>query len=171
MQGNGPATFLLRDMPGFKERLMLVVDADTNLRCNRHIGRITDLDHALDNLTEQIRLPRQRRTAATPGHLGYGASEIQIDVVGHVFVDDDFRSLFHDCWIHAIQLQRANLLAWSEMTQPQCFGIAGNQRARGDHFSYVQTVRPVAFANHAERPVGHSRHRRKHHRRLNMHRP
>ena len=95
---------------------MLVVDANTNLRRNGHIGRVADLDYALDDLAEQIHLPRQRRTSATSGHFGYGASEIQVDVVSHVFVYDDFRSLFHDCWIHAIQLQRANLLAGSEMT-------------------------------------------------------
>ena len=116
VQGNSLATFLLRDMPGFKERLMLVVDADTNLRRDGHIGRIADLDYALDDLAEQIHLPWQRRTAAASGHFGHGTSEIQVDMVSHVFIDDDFRSLFHDCWIHAIQLQRADILAGSEMT-------------------------------------------------------
>ena len=52
VQGNSLAAFLLRDMPSFKERLMLVVDANTNLRRNGHLGRVTDLDHALDDLTE-----------------------------------------------------------------------------------------------------------------------
>ena len=137
MQGHGLATFLLRDMTGLKERLVLMIDADTDLGRHRHIRRIADLDHALDDLTEQIRLPRQCRSAAAPRHLGYGATEIEIDMIGHVLVDNDLRRLFHDRRIHAVELQRTDFLAGSETAQPQCLGITGHQCTRGNHLGHI----------------------------------
>ena len=137
VQGHRLAAFLLRDMARFQERFMLMVDADADFSRHRHVGSIADLDHTLDDLAKQIRLPRQSRSAAASGHFRHGASEVQIDMVGHVFVDDDFRGLFHDRRVHTVQLQRTDFLARREMAQPQRFGIACDQRARGDHFGHV----------------------------------
>ena len=85
VQGHRLAAFLLRDMARFQERFMLMVDADADFSRHRHVGSIADLDHTLDDLAKQIRLPRQSRSAAASGHFRHGASEVQIDMVGHVF--------------------------------------------------------------------------------------
>ena len=114
VQGDGLAAFLLRDVPGFEERLVFMVDADADFGRDRHVGRVAHLDHTLDDLTEQVRLPWQRGTAATTRHLGHRAAEVEVDMVGHVLVDDDFRGLLHNRGIDAVQLQRANLLAGCE---------------------------------------------------------
>ena len=150
---------------------MFMVDADADFGRDRHVGRVAHLDHTLDDLTEQVRLPWQRGATAATGHFGYGATEIEVDMVGHVLINDDFRGLLHDRGIHAVQLQRTDLLAGRETAKPQRFRIAGHQCARGDHFRHIQAVGAVAFANHAERPVSDARHRRKHHRRFDVYRP
>ena len=85
-------------------------------------------------------------------------------MVGHVAVDHDFRRLFGDGRIHAIQLQRTNFFASGEIAETQGFRITRHEGPRGDHLGHVKTIGAVFLADHAERPVGHARHRRKHHR-------
>ena len=114
VQGDGLAAFLLRDVSGFEEGLMVMVDADADFGRDWYVGRVAHLDHTLDDLTEQVRLPWQRGTATTTRHLGHRAAEVEVDMVGHVLVDDDFRGLLHNRGIDAVQLQRANLLAGCE---------------------------------------------------------
>ena len=160
VQGDGRAALLLGDMAGFEEGLMVVVDADADLRGDRDISRRAHRDDPLQQFAEQVGLPRQRRSAAATGDLGHRAAEVQVHVIGHMLVDDDPRGLFHDGRVHPVQLQGADLLARSEMAQAQCLGIARDQRAGGDHLRHVQPVRAVALADHAERPVGHAGHRR-----------
>ena len=163
MQGHGRAPLLLRDMAGFEEGLMVMVDAYANLRGHRNARRLAHTHHTTDDVGEQIGFPRQGRTAAPAGDLRNRASEIQVDVIGHMPIDHDARGLFDDGGIDAIQLQGTNPLPGSEAAQTQSLRIARHKRAGGDHFGDIQAIRPVFLANHTERPIRHARHRRQHH--------
>ena len=52
MQGYGLAALLLRDVSGFEEGLMVMVDADADFGRDWYVGRVAHLDHTLDDLTE-----------------------------------------------------------------------------------------------------------------------
>ncbi len=171
VQRDGRAPLLLRDVAGFHERLMAVIDADADLGGNGDVRRRAHLHHALNDLAEQVGLPRQRGPAATTGDLGNRAAEVQVHMVGHVLIDDDARGLLDDGRVHAIQLQRPDALARREPAQAQRLRIAGDQRARRNHLGHVQAVRAVFLTQHAERPVRDARHRGEHHRRRHVDRP
>ena len=77
VQGDGLAAFLLRDVPGFEERLVFMVDADADFGRDRHVGRVAHLDHALDDLTEQVRLPCSAEPPPRRVTLGTGQPKLR----------------------------------------------------------------------------------------------
>ena len=158
-------------MAGLVEGLVVVVDADADLSGHRNVRLVADAYDPLDDLTEQIGFPRQGGTAAAARDLRHRTAEVEVHMVGHVLVHHDARRLLHDAGVHPVQLQRADPLPRREAAQPQRLGIARHQRTGRDHLGHIQSVRAVFLAQHAERPVGHARHRREHHRGLDMHRP
>ena len=150
---------------------MLVVNADADFRSHRNTCRPAHGHHAVDDLSEQVGFPWKRRTATAPGDLGHRTTEVQIDMVGHIVVNDDARRLLDDRRIDPIQLQGTDFLARCETAQAQGFGIASHECTGGNHFGDIQAVRPVLFADHAERPIGHPGHRGQHDRRRHMDAP
>jgi len=72
--------------------------------------------------------------------------------------------------VHAVQLDRADRLALVEGEHVEALLIAFDDAARGDHLADVQ---PGALlrAQPPVRRVGDPRHRREHHRRINLERP
>ena len=54
--------------------------------------------------------------------------------------------------------------AFGEMTEAQCFRVMRHEGSSGDHLGHVESIGTVFLADHAEGPVGHSRHRREHQR-------
>ena len=71
-------------------------------------------DDRLSHPNRLVRVTHQAGAVPAVGHLGHRAAEVEVDMVGHVLVDDDFRGLLHNRGIDAVQLQRANLLAGCE---------------------------------------------------------
>ena len=55
-------------------------------------------------------LPRQSGAAALAGDLGDGASEVQVDVVGAVLVDEHPHRALDGRGVHAVELDRARRL-------------------------------------------------------------
>ena len=114
VQGDSRTPLLLRETSGFKEGLVLVVDADANLGGDGDARRFAHPNYAADEFGEQIGFPRQGGASPATGDFGHRATEIQVHMVGHVLVHHDLRGLFDNGGIHSIQLQRADILAGSE---------------------------------------------------------
>ena len=68
------------------------------------------LHRPLDDLAEQPELPRQRRAAALAGHLGHGAAEVEVDVVGAVLGDEHRDGVRDRRRVDAVELDGARRL-------------------------------------------------------------
>ena len=143
---------------------MVVINADSDLCGYGDAGRLAHGNHTLNEFSKDVSFPGQGRTTTAASDFGHRAAEVQIHMVGHVFIDHDFRGLFGDGGIHTVELQRTNLLATGKMAQTQSLGVARHEGACGNHFGHVETVGTIFLTDHAEWPVGHTRHRRQHHR-------
>src|SRR3954451_25009028 len=116
-------------------------------------------DGCLEDLAEQGALPGQRRAATLPGHLGYGAAEVEVDVGHPVLGAQDLGRLADVRRVGAVELDRADRLAVVEDQHLPRAGVALDQPAAGDHLADVQT-RALLGAEPTVGSVGDAGHRR-----------
>ena len=90
---------------------------------------IRGLDRTADHRAEQVALPGKCRTPALARDLGYRATEVQIDVIGTILVDDDSCRSSHNVWINAVQLDRTRILILGEGNHVHRGGVALHKRA------------------------------------------
>ncbi|CAB4535377.1 unannotated protein [freshwater metagenome] len=81
-----------------------VIIVDTHSHLDGHGDVAGRSDGLFQNLLEQSRLPRQGRPTTLPRHLGHRATEVHVDVIGVVFVDEDSGRCTHRLRIDAVQL-------------------------------------------------------------------
>ena len=82
---------------------MLVVNALAHLHCHWH-PTIGSINSRTDNRAEEIALPGQCTATALARHLRDGASEVHVNVISPILIDDDAHGLGHDMRINPIQL-------------------------------------------------------------------
>ena len=157
VQGNRRNTGITRNLRGFQERNVIVVDALTHLNSQRNVVAGGFLDRGLHNRGEQIGLPGQGGATASAGHLGGRATKVQVDVVGTVLFNDHAHSFTDVDRVHTINLDGANLLVRVMLDDAQGLGLTLHQSARGHHFGHVQAA-AVFAAEAAERLIGHASH-------------
>ena len=157
VQGNRGYAGIARNLGGFEERDVVVVDALAHLNGQRNIvaGRL--FDRGLHNRGEQVGLPGQGCAAASAGHLGRRAAEVQVNVVGTVLFNDHAHSLTNVDRINAVNLNGTNLLVRVVLDDAQGLGLAFHEGARGHHFGHVQAA-TVFAAEAAESLIGHAGH-------------
>ncbi len=112
-----------------------------------------------DDVAEQVDTPRQRRPATLAGDLRYRAAEIEVDVVGQIFLEDHPHRRADDRGIDAVELEAARPLVRREPDQPKRLGMALDERARRDHLADEQpgTVGPAQPTKGGVRYAGHRR--------------
>ena len=159
MQRDGCDARVLGDPSGVEVGEVVGVDALAHLHRQRDVA--CRARRARDDVAEQLELPRQCRAAALARDLGHGASEVQIDVIGAILVDEHADGALDGRRIHAVQLDRPRRLGLVVRDEPHGRGVALDERARGDHLADVQP-RAVLAAEPPERGVGDARHRREH---------
>ena len=87
--------------PGVEVRQVIVINSLSHLHTDGD-SIICSLDCTMNDRRKKITLPWQCTSAALAGDLGHRASEIQINVVSTIFVDDDAYGLCRDYWINSI---------------------------------------------------------------------
>ena len=106
VQRDGRAPLLLRDVAGFHERLMAVIDADADLGGNGDVRRRAHLHHALNDLAEQVGLQRADAFAlSTAENDDSGRVKLVQRQRGEQLVDvqlhDDFAK-----WLHGVKVNK-----------------------------------------------------------------
>ena len=164
VQGHGGGAGIHGDAPGIEVRVVLVVDAHAHLHRDGDIRALGGLDGGRDDIAKQAALIGQGRAAAAPGHLGDGATEIHVDVIGQVLIHDDLGGLIGVFRVHRINLQGTRIFIRGKGGHVHGFLVALHQGARGDHLADIQArYRPGAGqfllpAQRAEGDVGYPRH-------------
>ena len=157
VQGNRRNTGIARNLGGLQERNVVVVDALAHLNGQRNIVAGGLFDRRLHNRGEQVGLPGQGCAAASAGHLGRRAAEVQVNVVGTVLFNDHAHGLADIDRVNAVNLNGANLLVRVVLDDAQGLGLAFHEGARGHHFGHVQAA-TVFAAEAAESLIGHAGH-------------
>ena len=128
---------------------MLLVDPQAHLHGHRHLprppggatGRLAGAHRLGEDGCEQVSLPRQRRPTALARHLGHRATEVQVNVVGQVLLDQDPHSGPHCGRIDPVELDGAHPLGRVGAHHRQGALVALHQGAGGDHLRDVQARR------------------------------
>ena len=116
---------------------MIRVDSLTHLDRQRNITG--SLHSALDDVAEQIDLPRERRSPTLASDLRHGASKVQVNVIGTVFGHQHRDGLTHSLRVDAVQLNTAGRLRLMMGNKPHTFWGALDKSATRDHFAHIQT--------------------------------
>ena len=144
VQGEGGGSELLRTQGGVRRGLVLGVDADTDLDGHGDLapralsGLVAGAHDGAHEVGEQVALPGQGRSPALLRHLGDGAPEVQVDVVGEVALDEHRRGLRHDGGVDAVELQGAHALGGVGAHHLQGAFVFLDERAAGHHLGDVQ---------------------------------
>ena len=168
VEGDRGGADLLGDQARVAVGEVAVVHALAGLERHRHVPG--GLDRGAQDAGEQLVLPGQHAAAAATRHLGDGAAEVQVDVVGAVALEDHLHRAGDDRGVHAVQLDGAGPLPIGHAQQAPGLAVVLDQRARGDHLGGEQTAVVLAVqgaelaAQHAEGHVGDPGHGREHHR-------
>ena len=144
VQGERGGAELLRAQGGVRRGLVLGVDADTDLDGHGDLatralpGLVAGAHDGAHKVREQVALPGQGRSPALLRHLGDGAPEVQVDVVGEVALDEHRRGLRHDGGVDAVELQGAHALGGVGAHHFQGALILLDEGAAGHHLGDVQ---------------------------------
>ena len=157
VQGNRRNAGITRNLGGFQERNVVVVDALTHLNGQRNVVAGGFPDRRLHDRGEQIGLPGQGGATASAGHLGGRATKVQVDVVGSVLFDDHAHSLADVDRVDAVNLDGADLLVRVMLNNAHGLGFTLHEGARSHHFGHVQAA-TVFAAEAAESLIGHAGH-------------
>ena len=76
--------------------------------------------------------------AATPRDLPDGTAEVEVDVVYEAFANQPGDGLAYVVRVHAVELQAAGALVWTEAGELERLRVAFDEGARGDHLAHVQ---------------------------------
>ena len=161
VQGERGGTELLCTQCGVRRGLVLGVDADADLDGHGDLaphalpGFIAGAHDGADEVGEQVALPGQGRSPALLRHLGDGATEVQVDVVGEVTLDEHRRGLRHDGWVDAVELQGAHALGGVGAHHLQGAFVFFDEGTAGHHLGDVQAGGRVhARDGDVVRPIG-----------------
>ena len=144
VQGEGGDAELLRSERRVRRGLVLRVDADADLDGHGDLtpdalpGLVTGAHDGTDEVGEQVAFPGQGRSPTLLRHLGNGAAEVQVDVVGEVALDEHRRGLRHDGGVDAVELQGAHALGGVGAHHFQGALILLDEGAAGHHLGDVQ---------------------------------
>ena len=144
VQGERGGAQLLRGQCGVRRGLVFGVDADTDLDGHGDLaphalpGLVRGAHDGADEVGEQVTLPGQGRSPALLRHLGDGAAEVQVDMVGEVAVDEHRRGLRHDGWVDAVELQASHALGGVGAHHFQGAFVFLHEGAAGHHLGDVQ---------------------------------
>src|SRR5699024_5462976 len=109
------------------------VDAHAHLDGHRHVGSASLFGGGRDDGAEQVGLPGEHRSPALAGDLGYRATEVEVDVVGAVLLDEHpHRTTYRDR-VHAVELDAAHALAGVVGNDLHRLLVALQQGAGGHH--------------------------------------
>ena len=136
------------DTSGLQVGEVIGVDALPHLHRQRQRAR--GAHRPLDDVAEQVELPRQCRTAALAGHLRHRAPEVQVDVVGPVLLAQHGDGRLDRRGIDAVQLDGPGRLRGVEADEPHRLPRPLHEGAAGDHLAHVQARAVLA----AQAPVG-----------------
>ena len=113
MQREARDSRVLGDSHGVEESGVAVVDSHADLGSHGHFDVAVracapgGLDGGRNDLTEEVKLPRKRRSSAFAGHLRCGAAKIEVDVVGPVLADQHRHGGRGGFRLDAVELDRA----------------------------------------------------------------
>src|SRR5699024_11787653 len=114
------------------------VDAHAHLDGHRHVSSASLFGGGRDDGAEQVGLPGEHRSPALAGDLGYRATEVEVDVVGAVLLDEHpHRTTYRDR-VHAVELDTAHALAGVVGNDLHRLLVALQQGAGGHHLGHVQ---------------------------------
>src|SRR5699024_11831649 len=109
------------------------VDAHAHLDGHRHVSSASLFGGGRDDGAEQVGLPGEHRSPALAGDLGYRATEVEVDVVGAVLLDEHpHRTAYRDR-VHAVELDAAHALAGVVGNDLHRLLVALQQGAGGHH--------------------------------------
>ena len=157
VKGDGGNAGIAGDPAGVEVRQVVLIDAFAHLDGERDVAFGRFLDGRLDDRGEEVDLPRQCGAAAAAGHLGYRATEVEVDVVRPVFLHEHPHRLAHGDRIHAVQLDGPDLFVVVVGDDAQRLGSAFHEGAGRDHLRHIHAA-AVLTAQTAERGVGYARH-------------
>ena len=157
MERDGCDAGILGDATGVEVGEVIGVDALAHLHGQRDVA--CGARRARDDVTEELELPRQRSAAALAGDLGDRASEVQVDVVRAVLLDEDADRTLDRGRIDSVELDRPRGLGFVVRDEAHGRGVALHQCTGGDHLADVQPGAVLA-AEPPERRVRDARHRR-----------
>ena len=165
VEGDGRHAGVLGDASGVEVREVVGVDALAHLHRQRDVaGRSR---RSGDDLAEELELPGKGGAAALARHFRDRASEVQVDVVGPILLDEDAHRTLDGRRVDSVQLDRSRRLGLVMRDQAHRRGVALHERTRGDHLADVQAGAVLA-AQAPERRVRDSRHRGEHDRRVEL---
>jgi hypothetical protein len=168
VKGNARHSDALGDAPGLQVGEMGGVDALSHLDGERECAG--GFHRTLDDLLEEVELPRERRSPALAGDLRNGASEVQVDVVGAVFGDEHGDRFGYGLRVDAVELDAARRLGLVVPDESHRTLRALDQGAARNHLGDVETGSEFA-AEPTERGVGDASHRSEHDRHRERERP
>ena len=135
---------LLRSERRIGRGLVLGVDADADLDGHGDLapralpGLAAGTHDGAHEVGEEVALPGQGRSPALLRHLGDGAPEVQVDVVGEVALNKHRRGARHNGGVNAVELQGAHALGGVGAHHLQGALILLDEGAAGHHFGNVQ---------------------------------